>query len=298
MRSLSRLAFRIREQRTSTLRDRRAIVFGRGRESDFVVADPSLSIRHARMRRVGGHVVVDDLESHSGIVVQGRRVDRAELRPGEALVAGDVEVRVLTAPVVDESTFTRSPVGGDVVVASPVMRTLHEQLDRVAEAPVCVLLSGETGVGKEVIARSIHERSALARPPFLAINCGAIPRDLVESSARTLKSRSFGCWIAVASSPSVLTTSGPFTAASSRRRTETWSSWSHAVSSVKICCGGFEGASVATLKARIAAFEANCIRSALEATNGNQTEAAKRLGIAVRTLVDKIKKHGLKKRYD
>ncbi len=64
---------------------------------------------------------------------------------------------------------------------SRVFRQTIEELSRVAPADIHVFISGETGTGKEVIARSIHENSKRANGPFVAVNCGAIPRELLES---------------------------------------------------------------------------------------------------------------------
>lgn len=64
---------------------------------------------------------------------------------------------------------------------SRVFRQTLEELGRVAPADIHVFISGETGTGKEVIARSIHENSKRAGGPFVAVNCGAIPRELLES---------------------------------------------------------------------------------------------------------------------
>lgn len=64
---------------------------------------------------------------------------------------------------------------------SPATARLAADLDRLADRDVPVLLRGETGVGKEVAARQLHQRSARAAAPFVAVNCGAIPRDLLES---------------------------------------------------------------------------------------------------------------------
>jgi len=64
---------------------------------------------------------------------------------------------------------------------SPATARLAADLDRLADRDVPVLLRGETGVGKEVAARQLHQRSARAAEPFVAVNCGAIPRDLLES---------------------------------------------------------------------------------------------------------------------
>ncbi|MCC6536529.1 MAG: sigma-54-dependent Fis family transcriptional regulator [Bryobacterales bacterium] len=82
-----------------------------------------------------------------------------------------------------ENRELRQRVGGahDIVWASEPMRRLMLQLERVApsEARVCIL--GETGTGKELVARAIHERSGRARGPFVTLNCAAVPAELIES---------------------------------------------------------------------------------------------------------------------
>ncbi|HQU15345.1 MAG: Fis family transcriptional regulator [Chromatiales bacterium 21-64-14] len=68
-----------------------------------------------------------------------------------------------------------------IVAASEVMRAALERVDIVAPTPATVLVTGETGVGKEVIARAVHAMSGRWNQPFVAVNCGAIPENLIES---------------------------------------------------------------------------------------------------------------------
>ncbi|RMH44629.1 MAG: sigma-54-dependent Fis family transcriptional regulator [Deltaproteobacteria bacterium] len=70
---------------------------------------------------------------------------------------------------------------GDLVGASAPMRALFETIEQIAKLDVCVLVTGETGTGKELVARAIHQRSRRAARPFLPLNCGAIPETLVDS---------------------------------------------------------------------------------------------------------------------
>ncbi|HYG68326.1 MAG TPA: sigma 54-interacting transcriptional regulator, partial [Anaeromyxobacteraceae bacterium] len=70
---------------------------------------------------------------------------------------------------------------GELVGTGPSMREVYRRIDRVAGTDISVLVSGETGTGKEVVAREIHRRSPRAEKPFVAVNCGAIPENLLES---------------------------------------------------------------------------------------------------------------------
>ncbi len=68
-----------------------------------------------------------------------------------------------------------------IVAASAAMRTVLSSVDRVAPAPTTVLVTGETGVGKELVARAVHARSPRAEALFVALNCAAIPGELLEA---------------------------------------------------------------------------------------------------------------------
>lgn len=70
---------------------------------------------------------------------------------------------------------------GSVIGASDAMRVVFRQIERIAPTDISVLVDGETGTGKELIAREIHNRSPRAKKPFVSINCGAIPESLLES---------------------------------------------------------------------------------------------------------------------
>jgi len=74
-----------------------------------------------------------------------------------------------------------SGVFGELRGKSAPMLELYHHIERVAPTGASVLLAGETGTGKEVVARTIHDRSDRADEPFVAINCGAIPAPLIES---------------------------------------------------------------------------------------------------------------------
>ena len=65
--------------------------------------------------------------------------------------------------------------------SSPAMRRLHQLVDRIAVGTISVLILGETGVGKEVLAEAIHRRSPRAAAPLLRLNCAALTETLLES---------------------------------------------------------------------------------------------------------------------
>ena len=70
---------------------------------------------------------------------------------------------------------------GDLIGKSAAMQALRDMVDRVAHAPTSVLITGESGTGKEMVARALHFQSPRSGEPFVVLNCGAIPENLIES---------------------------------------------------------------------------------------------------------------------
>ncbi len=70
---------------------------------------------------------------------------------------------------------------GDLIGASPAMQQIYQLIDQVSATDATVLITGESGTGKEVVARAIHERSRRKEGPFVALNCAAVPEQLLES---------------------------------------------------------------------------------------------------------------------
>jgi two-component system response regulator AtoC len=79
------------------------------------------------------------------------------------------------------ATATASPIAEGIVVDDPAMRELYQQATQAAAASISVLILGETGVGKEVLARTIHRLSRRASGPFVALNCAALTESLLQA---------------------------------------------------------------------------------------------------------------------
>jgi two-component system nitrogen regulation response regulator GlnG len=96
---------------------------------------------------------------------------------GEALEVA----RRMREPAVLAETAADPEVDGAIVGGCPVMREVYKAIGRVAAQDVPVLITGESGTGKELVARAIYQHGPRARAPFLALNCAAIPENLLES---------------------------------------------------------------------------------------------------------------------
>ena len=144
---------------------------------DVVITDPYVSSVHCVIeRRVGGPLVVRDRNSRNGTHVDGNPVEGAELRIGSYLSIGRTTLVAVSLPNTGEASALEALRGHD-----PGLRSTLAQALRSAQTDCNVLIVGETGTGKDLLARVIHEASRRSAAQFVAVNCGAIPRELVAS---------------------------------------------------------------------------------------------------------------------
>ncbi len=152
------------------------LVVGKSSACNVVIADPAVSRAHCVIERRAGVLFVRDTDSRNGTFINDRRVECGELSPGDELLIGSTRLQALGPRNSDARSGFARLIGRD-----PVFMAAIEQARRVATTEVSVLIVGETGTGKELVAQAIHEGSARARHPFVAVNCGAFPRELIGS---------------------------------------------------------------------------------------------------------------------
>jgi DNA-binding NtrC family response regulator len=163
------------------LRDRATLSLGRARDNDIVVDHPSVSRHHARLH-VGDGFALEALAATNPLRLVGRQLAPGEcvpVVPGEAFALGALVGVIRPASLPDAPSPPVVPPG--IIVADPAMIRLYEVIARIAPSEVPVLILGETGAGKEVVARALHLGSPRRAGPFVRINCGALPAALVES---------------------------------------------------------------------------------------------------------------------
>ncbi len=158
------------------------IVIGSATECDLVLRDQRVSRRHARVGCVGRAVEVTDLESKNGCYHAGERFVRKELSFGAEFHIGKSTFKILPVERALEPARSESESFGQLVGRSSDIRRLFTLIEQVAATDVSVLIEGETGVGKELVAEEIHRRSARRDKPFVVFDCGAIPTELIESA--------------------------------------------------------------------------------------------------------------------
>jgi DNA-binding NtrC family response regulator len=157
------------------------LVVGRADDSDVRIPDDSVSRRHAAVH--GGRPArIEDLGSANGTIVGDHRIlpnDPVIVAPSTVVEVGDALI-VVRAVAPDEPR-SEATSAAEQPTLDPAMARVEELVGLVAPTPIGVLVLGETGVGKGLVAETIHRRSPRAAGPFVRVNCAALAETLLES---------------------------------------------------------------------------------------------------------------------
>jgi transcriptional regulator with PAS, ATPase and Fis domain len=157
------------------------LVIGTHESCQLVLSDRTVSRFHCEIDASSGRPFLRDCESLNGTLVQGLSVKQAYLSGRTTLRLGHSEVLFELATEQAKVRLSDRNRFGRLIGCSPAMRTLFAVLEGAAATDSTVLIEGESGTGKEVAAEALHELSPRADKPFVVVDCGAIPKDLVES---------------------------------------------------------------------------------------------------------------------
>ncbi len=157
------------------------IVVGRNAACQLVVEDTKVSAVHAEFVATPTGVRLRDLGSRNGTYVGGVRVADVYLSTATKLRLGETEVQF--EPLRPEKVaLSHIPAFGPLVGNAPPMRAIFDRLQKVSPTDLTVLIQGETGTGKELVAQAIHLASPRAKKPFVVVDCGSIPASLAEGT--------------------------------------------------------------------------------------------------------------------
>ena len=173
---------------SGTLKGNEAIILG---HEPFVIGtdfsatlrlpDPSVSRRHIELINKGGYVKATDLDSTNGSYYEANRFKSLDLGPGSVFRIGETELQIVAPekndpiPPAEETSF------GRLLGKSRKIREVFAVLQRASRTEATVLIAGETGTGKEIVAEAIHEESERREGPFIVVDCASIPSNLIES---------------------------------------------------------------------------------------------------------------------
>jgi two-component system response regulator GlrR len=164
--------------------DGRELRIGKAPANHLCIPDPTVSRFHCVLEPTARGLLLRDLGSTNGTQVGGCLIDRVYVGPGITIKIGSCTLQVLAGDtvtperVVAEAGPTPEP---RLLGTNPLVHRLLASLPRVASSGVTVLIEGETGTGKSVLAELIHQVGPRPEGPFVVVDCGSIPPSLIES---------------------------------------------------------------------------------------------------------------------
>ena len=161
--------------------NRDTFTIGSGHHNDLSITDSTVSKRHCEIVVDQNGYLIRDLDSTNGTLVQGVRVSSAHLAPGSEIQLG--KTRIVFCPLQDANDIplSRNEAFGAMMGRSVPMRRIFYLAETYSPADVTIMITGETGTGKEILAEEIHNHSARRDKPFIVIDCAAISKELIES---------------------------------------------------------------------------------------------------------------------
>ena len=157
------------------------IAVGTADANDLVLADPSVSRHHVAIAPTAKGLLVRDLGSTNGTTLNGVVIERAYLAPSAVIAIGGTKLRFEPGGGDARAVLSKESRWGRALGTSEAMRKIFAVLPKLAESDATILLEGETGTGKGLLASAIHEASPRKSGPFIVIDCGSIPPNLIES---------------------------------------------------------------------------------------------------------------------
>ncbi len=156
------------------------VFVGSGEGVDLPLADRAVSRKHASFELLDGRVRLRDLRSRNGTLYLGAKVAEAVVPVGASVTLGRSTLRVRAKEAAGVSPSEREELGG-LVGRSLAMRQIFALVEKLAPSDATVLVTGESGVGKESVARALHRLSPRAEKPFVVFECAAARGELLES---------------------------------------------------------------------------------------------------------------------
>jgi DNA-binding NtrC family response regulator len=148
------------------------ITIGSASGNDLVLTDETVSRYHVELTSKGDRILLQDHGSTNGTRIGSIFIERGFIGPGTQLTLGKTTIKIVDGETVTVELFDEDHLG-PIYGKTPEMRSLMTQIERAAKTNVPILLVGETGSGKDLVAKTIHEMSARANGPYETVDCAA-----------------------------------------------------------------------------------------------------------------------------
>jgi transcriptional regulator with GAF, ATPase, and Fis domain len=154
---------------------------GKAPENDLALSDETVSRVHFEIVRDAKGYLVRDMKSTNGTFLDGAEIKEAYLRTGSVIGAGSSELKFTPFEERIEILPSERDHLGEMVGRSAPMREIFGLIEKIAPTDATVLIEGETGTGKDMVARTLHQLSRRKDAPFIVVDCGAVAGTLIES---------------------------------------------------------------------------------------------------------------------
>jgi len=158
------------------------VVLGSSPSCDLVLSDKTVSRQHLQAHFGEDGLLLQDLGSTNGCFFEGTRFKEITINYGTEFKLGRTVVKFIPEEEIVEPEVSESEAFGSLVGQDAKIRRLFALLNDIADTDATVIIEGETGTGKELVAEEIHKHSRRGTGPFIVFDCGAVPHDLIESS--------------------------------------------------------------------------------------------------------------------
>jgi DNA-binding NtrC family response regulator len=161
--------------------EKEEISLGAMDDNDVVLNDDTASRYHCKIVQEDSGYVLMDLRSTNGTFINKVRIREAFLKPGCTIAVGHAQLKFNAKEEQVEIVPSSSDRCGELIGGNAKMREMYAILEKIAPTATTVVVEGETGTGKEVVAQSLHNMSPRSKGPIIIFDCGAVPPNLIES---------------------------------------------------------------------------------------------------------------------
>ncbi|PIR25493.1 MAG: Fis family transcriptional regulator [Deltaproteobacteria bacterium CG_4_10_14_0_2_um_filter_43_8] len=154
---------------------------GKREDNDLVVADKTVSRKHFEIDYVDDAFLLRDLGSTNGTYLNSSRVKEVYLSPGDLIKIGGTTLEFVAFDEKVKIDPSDREAFGELVGRSRKMRQIFSILEKISPSQATVIIEGETGTGKDLVAKAIHEHSGKKSSPFIVFDCSAVAANLIES---------------------------------------------------------------------------------------------------------------------
>lgn len=157
------------------------VTLGKKENNDLIIQDSTVSRNHLEISMKEDRFLLKDLESTNGTFINGTRVKEAYLVPGDLIKLGNTSLEFVAFDEKIKIEPSNRDSFGILCGKSTKMRQIFSILERISPTHATVIIEGETGTGKELVARAVHEHSQRKDKPFVVFDCSSVAPNLIES---------------------------------------------------------------------------------------------------------------------